>query len=156
VGGATIIERIYLRKGLKFVFTPNGRFYWNGIIWVADEGGSHILWIMREELVKVEKGYLAERRSNLKAQSDEASMESNDECLTDSGTAGPGGSGKKKEPKIVNFNFNAKMSNVLPLARTCSSTRASRGSWTSTGTSGLLRTGSLTSRPGPFSPTNRG
>ncbi|GAQ92972.1 hypothetical protein KFL_012300015 [Klebsormidium nitens] len=113
VGGATIIERIYLRKGLKFVFTPNGWFYWNGIIWVADEGGSHILRIMREELVKVEKGYLAERGSNLEARSDEASMESDDESLTDSGTAGTGGSGKKKEPKIVNFNFNAKMSNVL-------------------------------------------
>jgi hypothetical protein len=64
---------------------------------------------MREELVKVEKGYLAERGSNLEA----ASMESDDESLTDSGTAGTGGSGKKKEPKIVNFNFNAKMSNVL-------------------------------------------
>jgi hypothetical protein len=110
VGGATIIERIYLRKGVKFVFTPNGWFYWNGIIWVADEGGSHILRIMREELVKVEKGYLAERGSNLKARSDEASMESDDESLTESGT---GGSAKKKEPKIVNFNFNAKMSNVL-------------------------------------------
>jgi hypothetical protein len=116
VGGATIIERIYLRKGLKFVFTPNGWFYWNGIIWVADEGGSHILRIMREELVKVEKGYLAERGSNLEARSDEASMESDDESLTDSGTAGTGGSAgkrKEREPKIVNFNFNAKMSNVL-------------------------------------------
>jgi hypothetical protein len=113
VGGATIIERIYLRKGLKFVFTPKGWFYWNGIIWVADEGGSHILRIMREELVKVEKAYLAERGSNLEARSDKASMESNDESLTDSGTAGSGRSGKKKEPKIVNFNFNAKMSNVL-------------------------------------------
>ncbi|GAQ92667.1 hypothetical protein KFL_010880030 [Klebsormidium nitens] len=113
VGGATIIERIYLRKGLKFVFTPNGWFYWNGIIWVADEGGSHILRIMREELVKVEKGYLAERGSNLEARSDEASMESDDESLTDSGTAGTERNGKKKEPKIVNFNFNAKMSNVL-------------------------------------------
>jgi hypothetical protein len=113
VGGATIIERIYLRKGLKFVFTPNGWFYWNGIIWVADEGGGHILRIMREELVKVEKGYLAEGGLNLEARSDDASMESDDESLTDSGTAGTGGSRKKKEPKIVNFNFNAKMSNVL-------------------------------------------
>jgi hypothetical protein len=113
MGGATIIERIYLRKGLKFVFTPNGWFYWNGIIWVADEGGSHILRIMRKELVKVEKGYLAERGSNLEARSDEASMESDDESMTESGTAGTGRSGKKKEPKIVNFNFNAKMSNVF-------------------------------------------
>jgi hypothetical protein len=100
-------------RGSRFVFTPNGWFYWNGIIWVADEGGSHILRIMREELVKVEKGYLAERGSNLEARSDEASMESDDESLTDSGTAGTERSGKKKEPKIVNFNFNAKMSNVL-------------------------------------------
>jgi hypothetical protein len=70
---------------------------------------------MREELVKVEKGYLAERRSKLDARSDEASMESDDESLTDSGTAGTWGSGKRKErePKIVNVSFNARMSNVL-------------------------------------------
>ncbi|GAQ92901.1 hypothetical protein KFL_011920010 [Klebsormidium nitens] len=120
VGGAIILERLYVRTGLKFAFCSSGSYYWTGRCWAKDESGGRILRVLREELSKIEAAYMREAglgvgggRSPVLADGPESDDE-NGEARKGAGASGDGKGAKKgKKEKLINVNFNSKMSNIL-------------------------------------------
>ncbi|GAQ92893.1 hypothetical protein KFL_011850010 [Klebsormidium nitens] len=125
VGGAIILERLYVRTGLKFAFTSSGSYYWTGRCWAKDESGGRILRVLREELSNIEAAYMREagqgeggRRSIAMA---DGPAGDGDSGLGVTGgpriSSKPAGGGKQpeveREERRINVNFNAKMSNIM-------------------------------------------
>ncbi|GAQ92400.1 hypothetical protein KFL_010060035 [Klebsormidium nitens] len=120
VGGAVILERLYVRTGLKFAFTSSGSYYWTGRSWAKDESGGRILRVLREELSKIEAEYIREAKEGGGGGVSIAVADGSrgDE---DGGWGAikskPAGGGKKRkterEERLINVNFNAKMSNII-------------------------------------------
>jgi phage/plasmid-associated DNA primase len=104
LGGALILQRIYFRTGLKFVYTPGGWFYWEGRTWSKDESGGTVLEICREELLKVKEAF----------QRDAESQDS--EEATEVGP-GEGERKRKRAEQLSNFRFVAKMANVMGICK---------------------------------------
>jgi hypothetical protein len=125
VGGAIILERLYVWTGLKFAFTSSGSYYWTGRCWAKDESGGRILRVLREELSKIEAAYMREAGPGEGGKRSIAVVDgpSGDED-SGLGTKGgpairskPAGGGKQpkveREERLINVNFNSKMSNIM-------------------------------------------
>ncbi|GAQ92791.1 hypothetical protein KFL_011390020, partial [Klebsormidium nitens] len=95
-GGALIIDRLQTYAGRNLVFCNEKWFYWNGSVWVVDVAGRIASQICRGELNKISKAYKKETASDAEGEGSQAEEEK-----------------KSRKEKLVNFNFNAKMSQIM-------------------------------------------
>ncbi|GAQ91327.1 hypothetical protein KFL_007660010, partial [Klebsormidium nitens] len=102
-GGAQIIDRLQTYTGHKLVFCNEKWYYWNGSMWVVDVGGRLASKVCRGELNKVSAAYRKETAAELDQEEGESKEED----------GGDRPQQKGQEEKLVNFNFNAKMSQIM-------------------------------------------
>ncbi|GAQ86268.1 hypothetical protein KFL_002790160 [Klebsormidium nitens] len=95
-GGALIIDRLQTYAGRNLVFCNEKWFYYNGSIWVVDVAGRVASQICRGELNKISKAYKKETASEAEGGGSQAEEEK-----------------RPRKEKLVNFNFNAKMSQIM-------------------------------------------
>jgi hypothetical protein len=104
-GGAQVINRLQTYVGRKLVFSNEKWYYWNGSVWMVDPHGRVVSKVCRRELNKISAAYQAETG---------AAAEQNESEDEGDGEERPRGQrGKQKKEKLVNFTFNAKMSNIM-------------------------------------------
>jgi phage/plasmid-associated DNA primase len=105
-GGALIIDRLQTYTGFKLVFCNEKWFYYDGSVWGVDVNGRLASQICRVELNKISKAYKKET---------EKEKEKKKEAASDADGKSSQAEEEKKftKEKLVNFNFNAKMSQIM-------------------------------------------
>lgn len=98
-GGAQIIDRLQTYVGRNLVFSNEKWYFYNGTVWTVDQNGRVASQVCRRELNKISAAYQKETGAAVEQNEGEDDDEERPR--------------RKKAEKLVNFNFNAKMSNIM-------------------------------------------
>ena len=123
MGCAIILERLYFQTGLKFAFTPSGSYFWTGRCWAKDQSGGRIMRVLREELTKIQSAYVRDCKAGASPVESIDVFDGLESIGTGSESEGEGEEtappvaekeeGGREKERLVNINFNAKMSNIV-------------------------------------------